>query len=234
MNTVEPIKNKDDISKIINYLTENHYVMSVIFQVGIYSGLRVSDILGLRIQDVENKDYIVVKEQKTGKYKRFPIKDNLKSVLKEYLEQRKPYKKNEYLFVGARGKKCCRSVVYRNLNTACEKCGVVGIFGTHTMRKTFGYHHYKQFNDLTLLQKIFNHSSPSVTLRYIGITQENIDQSYSDFKYDYDDIQAELTERADFKRRSSYAEIENALEYMLTMYKKLDAKMNKMIKYFEI
>ena len=53
--------------------------------------------------------------------------------------------------------------------------------GTHTMRKTFGYHHYKKFKDIAILQKIFNHSSPQVTLRYIGIEQDQIDESYTNF-----------------------------------------------------
>ena len=49
------------------------------------------------------------------------------------------------------------------------------------MRKTFGYHHYKQFKDAVILQKIFSHSTPQITLRYIGIEQDQIDYSYSDF-----------------------------------------------------
>ena len=47
--------------------------------------------------------------------------------------------------------------------------------------KDIGYHHYKKYNDIVLLQKIFNHSSPSVTLRYIGIEQEDIDEVYMNF-----------------------------------------------------
>ena len=49
------------------------------------------------------------------------------------------------------------------------------------MRKAFGYWHYQQFHDVALLQTIFNHSSPSITLRYIGINQEKIDDSYRNF-----------------------------------------------------
>ena len=49
------------------------------------------------------------------------------------------------------------------------------------MRKTFGYFHYKQYKDIALLQQIFNHSSPSISLRYIGIDQEEIDKSYEGF-----------------------------------------------------
>ncbi|MBO8430908.1 site-specific integrase, partial [Spirochaetes bacterium] len=54
--------------------------------------------------------------------------------------------------------------------------------GTHSMRKSFGYHHYKQFKDVAMLQMIFNHSSPQITLRYIGINQDQIDNSYRQFE----------------------------------------------------
>ena len=49
------------------------------------------------------------------------------------------------------------------------------------MRKSFGYHHYRQFKDVAMLQKIFNHSSPQITLRYIGVEQEQIEDSYNNF-----------------------------------------------------
>ncbi|WP_312859663.1 tyrosine-type recombinase/integrase [Peribacillus huizhouensis] len=52
---------------------------------------------------------------------------------------------------------------------------------THTMRKTFGYAYYRRTKDLAFLQNIFNHSAPSITKRYIGITQEKIDESLKDF-----------------------------------------------------
>ena len=53
--------------------------------------------------------------------------------------------------------------------------------GTHIMRKSFGYHHYQQYKDVALLQTIYNHSSPSITLKYIGINQDNIDLGYRNF-----------------------------------------------------
>ena len=69
---------------------------------------------------------------------------------------------------------------YRIIVKAGKKVGLTDI-GTHTMRKTFGYFHYQQFHDVALLQTIFNHSSPSITLRYVGINQEKIDDSYRNF-----------------------------------------------------
>ncbi len=66
------------------------------------------------------------------------------------------------------------------LNTAGGKIGLKEI-GTHTLRKTFGYHFYKETKDVALLQNIFNHSAPSVTLRYIGINQDIIDKAIDNF-----------------------------------------------------
>ncbi|WP_281177232.1 tyrosine-type recombinase/integrase [Peribacillus loiseleuriae] len=53
--------------------------------------------------------------------------------------------------------------------------------GTHTMRKKFGYAYYRRTKDLAFLQNIFNHSAPSITKRYIGITQEEIDETLKNF-----------------------------------------------------
>ena len=72
--------------------------------------------------------------------------------------------------------------MYRFINEACHEVGVQTRVGTHTMRKTFGYFYYKQYNDVVLLQRILNHSNPAVTLRYIGISQEEIDVSYNNFE----------------------------------------------------
>lgn len=69
---------------------------------------------------------------------------------------------------------------YRILNNAAIHIGLTEI-GTHTMRKTFGYHHYQQFHDIAILQQIFNHSSPSITMKYLGINQDEIDKSYYNF-----------------------------------------------------
>lgn len=53
--------------------------------------------------------------------------------------------------------------------------------GTRSLRKTFGYHHYKKHKDLAVLQEIFSHSSPIISKRYIGITQAEIEDTLKDF-----------------------------------------------------
>lgn len=71
-----------------------------------------------------------------------------------------------------------RQRAYKILNDVARSVGIKEKIGTHTLRKTFGYHAYNKGYDITLIQKLFNHSSPSVTLRYIGITQEQMDDVY--------------------------------------------------------
>ncbi len=117
-------------------------------------------------------------EIKTGKRKKFPINDKLKPLITEFTKDRD---NDEPLFISKHGNRMERTQCYRILNNACKKAGIDYKIGTHTLRKTFGYHHYKKYKDVAILQKIFNHSSPLVTLIYIGINQDILDDSYKKF-----------------------------------------------------
>ncbi len=170
MNTVEPIRDKNLISDIADYLREKNDRDYVMFMFGIYSGLRISDILKFRVRDIKDKSYIAMREQKTRKEKRFPINDELKPILKEYIAGKKDY---EYLFKSRKGKNeaITRQQAYNVLADAADTFGLYAI-GTHTLRKTFGYHMYQQTHDAVTIKEILNHSDISVTLRYIGINQD--------------------------------------------------------------
>ena len=184
-NLVEPLKFKKDIEAIEHFLSLKSKRNRLIFAFGINTGLRVSDILGLNVEDVQEKNHVEIREKKTGKFKRFPLNNKLRELIKEYLisDRSKNYSIGDEnpLFIGKKHCRLDRSQVYRFLNEACQYLGLTVNVGTHTMRKTFGYHNYKQFHDVALLQKILNHSSPAVTLRYIGIDQEEIDIFYNNF-----------------------------------------------------
>ena len=125
------------------------------------------------------KTHISVKEQKNKKPKMFPITNNLYVELERYTRNMKP---GEYLFQSQIGvnSPITGTQAYRILRDAAKNIKLTNI-GTHSMRKTFGYWHYQKFKDVAILQEIFNHSSPSITLRYIGISQDEIDQSYYNF-----------------------------------------------------
>lgn len=178
MKTVQPIRDKVIINRFKSELLKTGYRNYMLFVIGINTGLRVSDILTLKVCDVKDKTHIVITEQKTGKAKRFLINSMLRESIDNYIEGMGD---NDYLFPSRKGDKpITRVQAYRVLNEVANKLGVDEI-GTHTMRKTFGYFHYQQYHDIAILQDIFNHSAPSVTLRYIGITDDIKDKTIEDF-----------------------------------------------------
>jgi len=178
MTTVEPIRNKKDIKKVENVLEKQSKRNLLLFVLGTNCGLRISDLLSLNVGDVRAKTHVQIIEKKTGKFKKFPINDRLKPMIEDFIKGKR---NNEPLFMSHWGKRLDRVTAYYLIRNACEEAGLQEKIGTHSMRKTFGYHHYQQFKDVVILQKIFNHSSPQITLRYIGIEQDQIDYSYSNF-----------------------------------------------------
>ncbi len=179
MTSVEPIRDKKQIELVKRILKENGIRDYLLFLMGINVGLRISDILKLKVKDVKDKKYVTIKEQKSGKIKRFPITDSYKTTLEDYIIDKHT---DEWLFPSQKGDKpITRIQAYRIINNACLKAGIMTNIGTHTLRKTFGYHFYQETKDVALLQCIFNHSAPSITLRYIGINQDIIDTSLRAF-----------------------------------------------------
>ena len=178
MEIVEPIRDLEDIRKIEEVLKQQGLRDLLFFLIGINCGLRISDILNLNVEDVKNKTHISIIEKKTGKRKRFPLNKKLKPLLDKFTLKRN---NKEPLFLSKFNNRMERTQCYRIINNVCKKVGISYNVGTHTLRKTFGYHHYRKFKDVAILQKIFNHSSPEVTLRYIGINQDTIDESFKNF-----------------------------------------------------
>jgi len=181
LNTVEPIRDSALVNEIEAYLKKTNYRNYLMFMCGIYTGLRIGDILRLKIRDVKGKRYINIREEKTNKEKRhFEINPELIKVIKEYTTDRDP---DDYLIKSRVGynKPIDRSTAYRILRDVGDIFEIDNI-GTHTLRKTFGYHFYKQTKDIETLKEILNHSSSKVTFRYIGINQESINESIRKLK----------------------------------------------------
>lgn len=181
MNTVEPIRDIDIVLDIADYLKARNDRDYVLFMFGIYSGLRISDILPLRVRDVRDKVYIYKREKKTSKERRFPINDALKPILESFIENKKDY---EYLFKSKKGKNApiTRQQAYNILSSAGKVFGQDAI-GTHTLRKTFGYHMYQQTHDIITIKEILNHSDIAVTYRYIGINQDMKDSTMKKLRF---------------------------------------------------
>ena len=179
MAMVQPIRDIKDIENMKRVLKKSGQRDYMLFLTGINTGLRISDILKLKVSDVKGKSHISIKEKKTGKNKRLLLNAPFKVELDEYIADMQD---DEPLFKSQKGYNKPIGVVraWGLLKDAAEKCDLDEI-GTHTLRKTFGYHFYQQYKDVALLQEIFNHSSPSVTLRYIGINADIVDTAISKF-----------------------------------------------------
>ncbi|MEW9699943.1 site-specific integrase [Paenibacillus sp. SI8] len=172
MQVVQPIREQEKITEIQEILKMQSDRDWLLFTIGINSGLHLSDLLTLRVKDLKDKNKVTIREEKTGKEKAFTVNNQLKAAIDEYVN----YMDDEdYLFPSQRtGKPIKRIRVYRILNEAAKQAGLQDI-GTHTLRKTFGYHYYQRTKNISVLRDLFNHSAPSVTLRYIGVYVEKMD-----------------------------------------------------------
>ncbi|WP_433595145.1 tyrosine-type recombinase/integrase [Lysinibacillus xylanilyticus] len=191
MNFVQPIRDMDKVIDVQEFLASKNKRDELLFCFGIYTGLRISDILRVKKSDVYNKDVLYVTEIKTKKSRkksrkvtskrRIPIVPELKRMINAY---GKELRDEEYLFKSRQGRNqpITRVRAYDILREAAFACGLSEI-GTHTLRKTFGYHIYMDTKDVALLQDIFGHSAPYITLKYIGVNQDAIDKAYSKLKF---------------------------------------------------
>ena len=182
---VDPIKDVEKIADMKKALKERRKRErdTLLLVMGINTALRIGDLLNLSVGDVLGDDGQILKamelkERKTGKARRFPINDSVKNALSDYLAKRLGRDRSEPLFLSQKGKRLSRSQAWRIMKTAGELAGLENI-GTHSLRKTFGYHVYKRTGgDLGLVQKLLNHSASGVTLKYIGIDREKMDNTY--------------------------------------------------------
>jgi integrase len=187
---VEPIKNVKDIQKIKQYLLGKKNKRDfMLFVVGINVGLRAGDLLNLIIGDImqNNKiiDSVTIQEEKTDKKRVFELNKAAKEAISLYLNTLDEIKMDEYLFKSRKGNGALTvGSTHKIIKTTLKELNIKGNYGTHSLRKTFAYHTYvnnikNNPSIINTLQKILNHSSSSVTLRYIGITKEVIIDIYN-------------------------------------------------------
>lgn len=227
----EPIKDLKQLEKMKEELKKVPHgeIFYLIFEFGLNSGLRISDILRLKVNQVLD-DYISIREQKTGKLKKFPVNKQLRVLLDNYIKKRK-LKLSDFLLKSTRYwglTNVNRSSVNRAFKRAAENAGITSHVSTHTMRKTFGYHYYKQTKDIVLLQKIFNHSSTHITLRYIGMDQEEIDNAYMNLVYE----ESKTTGNMDKNKATNIEDI-NTLPDKYIIYSKMAALEQRIYKRLE-
>lgn len=167
MQVVQPIRDKEKIKEIQDILIKQSLRDWLLFTTGINSGLHLNDLLQLKVKDVRNKNVVKVREEKTGKEKSFKLVEELRLGYGEYTQYMDD---DDFMFRSQRtGVPIKRIRVYRILNQAAKQVGLEEV-GTHTLRKTYGYHYYQNTKNVSVLKELFNHSAPSVTLKYIGVS----------------------------------------------------------------
>lgn len=180
MKYVQPIRDKEIIEDIKKKLFKDEDKRNyILFVIGINVGFRISDIQPLRVGHLR-KPLLYITEKKTRKQKAFEMNP---TVRRELLELVKDRPDDEFLIKSREGinKPLSRSMTYKIMRSITKEYKLEGI-GNHTLRKTYGYHFYKETKDIATLQKIFNHATPEITLRYIGITQDSINQATKRFR----------------------------------------------------
>jgi integrase len=183
MKFVEPIRDRKKIAQIKNQLRgQGRYRDLLLFVMGINAALRISDLLQLQVgqfldDNGEVKKRFWIKEQKRGKRHEVAINQSIREALLEYLEAY-PYilKDNaNYLFFNPKTQQPIkRGQAWKIITAICKQAGLRGNFGTHSLRKTWGYHARMQGVDLALIMYKLNHNSIVYTKRYLGITDDEL------------------------------------------------------------
>ena len=192
MSTTQPIKKTDEIEQLKQYFYNKGSIRDyVLITLGINTALRIGDLLNIQWKDVWNfrmqcfKDHIVVVEKKTGKIANIYLNYQCKDCL-EKLKGNLPYEilPCEYIFKSRNGKNkpIGRNRAYVIIKEACHDLGYEGNLSCHSLRKTFGYHAWKQGISPAIIMSVYNHSSMEITKRYLSIEQDDKDDAFRRIK----------------------------------------------------
>jgi integrase len=187
MNFVEPIRDRKKIAQIKNQLRgQQRYRDLLLLVVGINTALRISDLLQLRIghfiddhKRIRHRFWI--KEQKRNKRHEIVINQSTHEALNEYLAAYQGVTDDPENFVffntkiNGYSKPIKRGQAWKFIVSICHEVGLQGNYGTHSLRKTWGFHARMQGVDLALIMHKLNHESIAYTKRYLGITDDELE-----------------------------------------------------------
>jgi len=177
---VDPFTSLKDIKNIKKLLRDKPRDL-LLFTMGVNSGMRVQDLLSLRVEDVKDKkvgERISVREKKTGKENVIVINKEIADCFKVYLKEIEP-EDEHFVFRSRKGANYPISTyrVTGLVKSWAAAMNIKGNHGAHTLRKTFCYIQRVHFGvPWEVLSKRLNHSSPSITRRYLGIQAEEVEE----------------------------------------------------------
>ena len=183
MKRTEPIRDARKLRELLSYYKkQGEYRNHVLVNLGVYTALRISDILKLRTNDVYDfkrksiKETITIKEKKTGKYKQVALHPEAIEALRTFFHfalPNSPLIMNNVTFASI-----SRQHAYRIIDDAAKAVHIPHRVSSHSLRKTFGYHSWQNGTSPVVLMAIYNHSSYEVTKRYLGVEQDDQNRAY--------------------------------------------------------
>jgi len=179
MIEVKAIKSKQKIGAIKDYLKDRNVRNYLLFVAGCNLAIRISDLLSLTVDQVRDKQgnirkFVKLKESKNQKQRELKVNKALTATLVTYFKRSPVLEKKSPLFPGVKSDKAMtRQNAHYIIKDACAAVGLEGNYSTHSLRKSWGYAAYSQGVRIEEIMKKLGHASPGVTLRYIGIEQED-------------------------------------------------------------
>ena len=174
----------DAMNLIRKLAKDDNYKMSLLVALGCFTGLRISDILALRWNQILGVDEFAIIEKKTGKKRTLRLNPQLQKHIQECYEHIQPIGMKAPILVSQKGTIFTIQAINRILKDIKKKYKVkLKNFSCHSLRKTFGRQVYNMNSEnselaLVKLMELFNHSSVSITKRYLGLRQEEILETY--------------------------------------------------------
>jgi integrase len=184
MATTEPIRNKKQVRQLTDYYLHRGELRNhVLVVLGIYTALRISDLLRLRWDDVYDfnnnrvRTSVRITEKKTKKVKTFAMNKDAIRALTLFAKQ--SARQGAFLIENPQTKKAISRIqAYRLIRAAAETLQLPTRVSCHSLRKTFGYHAWKSGVSPAVIMEIYNHNSLQVTRRYLGVTQDDKNAVY--------------------------------------------------------
>lgn len=201
---VYPFTSEEEIKAMIDVLNKHineapdgnkrkiAYRNKLLFLIGINLSLRISDLITLKWNfflknDMTFRDFYKIqpkKTKKTGKYVTLYFNETIKKAIMDYIKQYPIESMDDFVFKSRKGNGAISErSVWKIIVDTSEEAGIEHNVGTHSLRKTFGYHIWHNAEDkekaLVMLMVIFNHSSVAITKRYIGIMGEEMEDMFN-------------------------------------------------------
>jgi integrase len=180
----------DQFKSLISKLErDGEYKFCLLITVGVFTGLRVSDLLQLKFNQFIGTEFLNIIEKKTKKDRRIKINSDLKDIVERIKLKMNVTNDEQYIFVNKYGTKPIdKSYVNVKLKELFKKYDInlEGNVSSHLFRKTLGNRALKLNNysneSIILLMELFNHSSPITTKRYLGVRNSEIESIYDSLK----------------------------------------------------